>query len=172
MAAGGSRSRPDEPLGLEHSGNRPPSDDALDLVLGRDELDMLEVFHRSFNLPGLRLGLLRPVCTDDYFPEEEEAAVVDPAIAAEAAAFAARAANEPSAADELAKLLQKSTTLHAAVDEVLEEEIDTAPEPEPMVTLPRVGTHTHSRSILRRPSSGVRGGSSSRPTSSGVRPPR
>lgn len=53
---------------------RPPLDDGnveLDLVLDREELDMLKVFHRSFNLPGLRHGLLNPVCKDDYFPPEE-----------------------------------------------------------------------------------------------------
>ena len=44
-----------------------------DLVLDRDELEMLKVFHRSFNLPGLRHGLVNPVCREDYYPPEEEA---------------------------------------------------------------------------------------------------
>jgi hypothetical protein len=32
---------------------------------------MLQNFHRSFNLPGLRLELVQPVCSEDYLPEEE-----------------------------------------------------------------------------------------------------
>ena len=51
----------------------PPAPEALDLVLDREELEMLQVFHRSFKLPGLRHGLLKLVCSEDYYPEEEEA---------------------------------------------------------------------------------------------------
>lgn len=53
---------------------RPPVDEGdpeMDLVLDREELEMLKVFHRSFNLPGLRHGLLNPVCKEDYYPPEE-----------------------------------------------------------------------------------------------------
>ena len=42
------------------------------LPLDREELRMLEVFHRSFNLPGLRLGLVQPVIEDEYYPEDFE----------------------------------------------------------------------------------------------------
>ena len=55
----------------------PPSPDPTleeTLPLDKDELRQLEIFHRSFNLPGLRLGLVRPVCTEDYLPEEDESA--------------------------------------------------------------------------------------------------
>jgi len=62
----------DDPHGALHE--RPPVDDGdpeMDLVLDREELEMLKVFHRSFNLPGLRHGLLNPVCKEDYYPPEE-----------------------------------------------------------------------------------------------------
>ena len=43
------------------------------LVLERDEMQMLEAFHRSFNLPGLKLGLVRAVCEEDWLPPEDDA---------------------------------------------------------------------------------------------------
>ena len=49
----------------------PPADVEQDLVLDREELRMLEIFDRSFQLPGLRLGLLKPICSEDYYPEDE-----------------------------------------------------------------------------------------------------
>ena len=52
----------------------PDGDDVcLDLVLDREDLDALRIFHKSFNLPGLRFGLLNPICSDDYYPEDETA---------------------------------------------------------------------------------------------------
>eukprot|EP00966_Prymnesium_polylepis_P168633 3899470-Prymnesium_polylepis.2 len=48
--------------------------ESTDLVLEREDLEALRIFHRSFNLPGLRLGLINPVCADGYFPKEDEAA--------------------------------------------------------------------------------------------------
>mgnify|MGYP001212668245 CR=1 FL=1 len=42
------------------------------LLLDREELEMLNVFHRSFNLPGLRYGLFKPVAKEDYYPLEED----------------------------------------------------------------------------------------------------
>ena len=50
---------------------RPPDDVGDPLPLDREELEMLAVFHKSFNLPGLRYGLVTPVAKDDYYPPEE-----------------------------------------------------------------------------------------------------
>mgnify|MGYP006167550955 CR=1 FL=1 len=152
---------------VQDMGARPRDPDVeQDLVLDRDELDMLEIFHRSFNLPGLRLGLVRPICSDDYFPEDE--AEVDDV---EGEPSAPQPPPEPTAADELAQLLAQTSMLRSEVDEVLTvDEEDVVEEVEEMVTtkLPSVaGTHVRS---VRRPGSGAR--PPSRPTSSGARPPR
>ena len=55
--------------------------ESTDLVLDREDLEALRIFHRSFNLPGIRLGLINPVCADDYFPSEERIGVdVEPSV--------------------------------------------------------------------------------------------
>ena len=46
------------------------------LMLDRDEMQMLEAFHRSFNLPGLKHGLVRAMCEEDWLPPEEDEEVV------------------------------------------------------------------------------------------------
>jgi len=50
----------------------PPDVGSEDLVLDAADLRALHIFHTSFNLPGLRLGLVNPVCRDDYFPDDFE----------------------------------------------------------------------------------------------------
>uniref|UniRef100_A0A7S4FAT6 Uncharacterized protein n=1 Tax=Chrysotila carterae TaxID=13221 RepID=A0A7S4FAT6_CHRCT len=67
------------------------------LVLDADELKALQIFHRSFNLPGLRYGLVQPIDKEDYFPPEEEV---------DAAATALR-----QQADETSSLLQRAAEL-------------------------------------------------------------
>jgi hypothetical protein len=61
------------------SAARAAKDVSETLALDADELRMLKIFHKSFNLPGLRYGLVNPVLSEDYYPEEEEeeAATVD-----------------------------------------------------------------------------------------------
>eukprot|EP00962_Isochrysis_galbana_P055388 scaffold27151_cov163-Isochrysis_galbana.AAC.2 len=50
----------------------PPEVGTEDLVLDAADLRALKIFHESFKLPGLRLGLLTPVCRDDYYPDDFE----------------------------------------------------------------------------------------------------
>ena len=51
----------------------PPEDIGTeDLVLDPDDLRALQIFHKSFNLPGLRLGLVSPISRDDYYPDDFE----------------------------------------------------------------------------------------------------
>ena len=137
----------------------PPPVDALDLVLDKDELEMLQIFHRSFKLPGLQHGLLKPVCTDDYFPED-------------AADY-----HEPAAADQLQALMKQTAELRMQADEVLEEEpLEDLASEEPASQVFRTAAPTLSAApvrTVRRPGSGVRPPSGgSRPPSQGSRPPR
>ena len=119
--------------------------DREDLVLDREELRMLEIFDRSFQLPGLRLGLLNPVCSEDYYPEDEFEADEDapqqqpppaPTRPQPAQATAQpppqrppqrqprpKPPPEPSPADELRALLAQTEALKVHTEEVLEEEI-------------------------------------------------
>ena len=64
----------DDPHGAAEQ-PRPPDDVGVEysdpLLLDREELEMLAVFHKSFNLPGLRYGLVTPVAKEDYYPPEE-----------------------------------------------------------------------------------------------------
>ena len=129
----------------------PPADvQQEDLVLDRDELRMLDIFDRSFQLPGLRLGLLKPICSEDYYPEDEweEEEETEGAHHGQPAASLPRPSPdahpppqrhrrppppaEPTPADDLRALLAETQRLHAQVDEVLEEEIHTMEEPEPI----------------------------------------
>ena len=63
----------DDPHGAAEQ--RPPDDVGVEysdpLLLDGEELKMLAIFHRSFNLPGLRYGLVTPVAKEDYYPPEE-----------------------------------------------------------------------------------------------------
>ena len=112
----------------------PDGVDALDLVLERDELEALQVFHRSFNLPGLRFGLLNPVCDEDYYPpdhEEEE----DPV---------ATAAKIPSQTEDL---IRAANALLIGDDAPgIEEEIQVVEPALPM----NAGSRPHSRTIRTR----------------------
>ena len=103
-------------MGSSADAPAPPAPEALDLVLDREELEMLQVFHRSFKLPGLRHGLLKLVCSEDYYPEEEEA----PQLPSEGAAPARY--HEPTAAERLEALRKQTEALRVQADEVLEEE--------------------------------------------------
>lgn len=126
----------------------PPPLDPLDLVLDRDELEMLEVFHRSFNLPGLRHNLLKPICHEDYFPTEEDC-------------------HEPSAAEQLQILMKRTTELKLEADEVLEEAIEDEEDVEQPLTMESRPSSAAPVRSIRRPTSG-----SQQPARSGARPPR
>lgn len=153
----------------------PPADVEQDLVLDREELRMLEIFDRSFQLPGLRLGLLKPICSEDYYPEDEweeeeqEGAQPGPASTSRRSPDGHPSAQrhrrppppEPTPADDLRALLTETQRLHLQVDEVLEEEIQPMEEPEP-ISRPTSGAPV--RSV--RPHSGL---ASSARASSGAR---
>ena len=121
---------------------QPPADLQLpqnDLVLDRDEIEMLQAFHRSFNLPGLRFGLVNVVDREDYYPEEDGAAV-DP--------DSAEGMLSQVQADMRALRMQAASLLDGD-DEVVEDigaEATAAP-PESA----RPASRPHSRSV-RRPS--------------------
>lgn len=91
----------------------PPPADALDMPLDKEELDMLAIFHKSFNLPGLRHGLLRPVLATDYYPEEEEEE--QPAVQQRRSEPPRARYEEPSAASRLNDLLRNTRNLHLEV---------------------------------------------------------
>ena len=136
----------------------PPAPEALDLVLDREELEMLQVFHRSFKLPGLRHGLLKLVCSEDYYPEEEEEAPQLPSEGAVPARY-----HEPTAAERLEALRKQTEALRVQADEVLEEEEEAILEEEVTPPPPAV------RQEAGRPSSSgahvrvVRASSAARP---------
>ena len=93
----------------------PPTEEVL--PLDKEELDMLAIFHKSFNLPGLRHGLVRPVLDTDYFPEEEEEAVDEQSPSGRAAARAPRPRyEEPDAVEELKELLARTRGLQLEVN--------------------------------------------------------
>lgn len=167
-------------------------DAELTLAIDAEEMRMLEIFHRSFNLPGLRLGLVKPVISEDYYPpdeddfepdpDEEEAAAPPPARAAPAAAAAPRrqrapAYQEPDRAAELNALLAQTKGLRLEVDqtlagEVADEVVEEAIELEG-ATAPGAGAHQR-QVRAQRPSSGSRPHSAagSRPQSAaGSKPP-
>ena len=95
---------------------RPPDDvgGADPLPLDREELEMLAVFHKSFNLPGLRYGLVTPVAKDDYYPPEEHNTNAD-----QSEAVQARTSD---------LLRQASELLGGEAAEAIEEEITSTPE--------------------------------------------
>ena len=83
------------------------------LVLDKEELEMLQTFHRSFNLPGLRYGLVTPVAKEDYYPPDE----------AEASAAQRQAVQAQARTSDL---LRQASTLLGGDDEpveAIEEEI-------------------------------------------------
>jgi hypothetical protein len=154
----GCRPPPDGLRGIEQLRNG-ANDELLpgveqDLVLDRDELQMLEIFHRSFNLPGLRLGLVRPHCSEDYFPEEEGAA------AEHAAGFVEEETDAHTA--ELRNILHRTEQLRLEADSVLtveEEEVVDETCEEAYVPTARPSARAHVRSVRpssSRPSSGTR----------------
>ena len=130
--------------------------DALDLVLDRDELEMLKVFDKSFKLPGLKHGLLKPVCSEDYYPEDDDFE-------------SAETYRERTPAEQLQALMKQTESLRVQADEVLEEEPleeelggeDAGPPVFDTATRPSSGAHVRT---VRRP------GSAARPPSQGARP--
>mmetsp|Transcript_39913 Transcript_39913/g.105449 ORF Transcript_39913/g.105449 Transcript_39913/m.105449 type:complete len:162 (+) Transcript_39913:71-556(+) len=140
----------------EHDSQPPPPPvDPLDLVLDREELEMLKIFHRSFKLPGLQFGLLKPVCYEDYYPEDE--------------------AHDTPAPDHLQALLKQTAELqlHAGgvlgddepLEELMEEEED-VPVFQTSVRPASSGAPVRTVRTTGRPGSGAR------PPSQGSRPPR
>ena len=100
---------------------RPPDDvgGADPLPLDREELEMLAVFHKSFNLPGLRYGLVTPVAKDDYYPPEEHDTNADQSEAVQAGLRAQARTSD--------LLRQASELLGGEAAEVIEEEITSTP---------------------------------------------
>ena len=150
-------------MGSSADAPAPPAPEALDLVLDREELEMLQVFHRSFKLPGLRHGLLKLVCSEDYYPEEEEA----PQLPSEGAAPARY--HEPTAAERLEALRKQTEALRVQADEVLEEEeiLEEEPTPPPPAVRQEAGRPSSSGAHVRV----VRPSSAARTAPLGTRPP-
>lgn len=135
----------------------PDGDDGcLDLVLDREDLEALRVFHKSFNLPGLRFGLLNPICSDDYYPEDETAV---PAVDREPWISQLPAQTESLITRANALLLGEEVP----EEEVVEDVVDEGMEEEVGPASASWSRTVHSRSV--RPHSG----SHSRPTSGGIR---
>ena len=152
----------------------PPNAEELVLPLEPDEMRMLQIFHKSFNLPGLRLGLVRPVAEEDYYPPDEEFEEEPPvpppqqhqrgpppATATHRRAVGTGAPHghteEPDRASELAALLQRTRAMHLATEQVLagaetdaltidDEAIADEPDPPSFAA-------AHQRQVLRRPGS-------------------
>ena len=117
----------------------------LDLLLDQEELDMLAVFHKSFNLPGLRLGLVKPVLEVDYYPPDddfEDAEPPPPEPAADAGAIREEW-DEPDYADQLAALRAQTAALQLQADRMLPAAEDEAWVPDASTSRP------HSRSVRR-----------------------
>lgn len=150
----------------------PQPDAELTLPLDADELRMLEVFHKSFKLPGLRLGLVKPVLDEDYYPPDEDfdehpgADALPPprtdserrGVSTAAAPLPKRPAyEEPDMNGELTALLQQTRAMRVDADHVLTGEdaptIDDeaiVDEPEPIMQ----AAAAHQRQIRRPGSSG------------------
>lgn len=103
--------RPPEDVGVEYSDP---------LLLDREELEMLAVFHKSFNLPGLRYGLVTPVAKEDYYPPEEHNPNADQPQAVQAGLRAQARTSD--------LLRQASELLGGEAAEAIEEEIASTPE--------------------------------------------
>lgn len=54
-----------------HGPSRNLGEDEGDLLLERVEFELLQKFHTRFNLGGIRLGVVRPVCVDDLQVNDE-----------------------------------------------------------------------------------------------------
>ena len=172
---------------------RPPppiNDDELTMPIDQDELRMLNIFHKSFNLPGLRFGLVRPVLDDDYYPPDEdfdtepEPAQPEQPPSMSAVGSQSRSAasssqprrprpvyEEPDSSQQLAALLQKTKAMQLAADKVLAGEgdapkIDDEDEPIGIEDPQDYAAPVHQRKVLSRP-----GSSSARPSSSGSSKP-
>eukprot|EP00327_Prymnesium_parvum_P006711 CAMPEP_0182819252 /NCGR_PEP_ID=MMETSP0006_2-20121128/12475_1 /TAXON_ID=97485 /ORGANISM="Prymnesium parvum, Strain Texoma1" /LENGTH=175 /DNA_ID=CAMNT_0024945805 /DNA_START=18 /DNA_END=546 /DNA_ORIENTATION=+ len=100
--------------------------DSTDLVLEKDELEMLRIFHRSFNLPGLRLGLINPVCADDYFPTEETMVAHEEATVAHEPLEAFPAQLAEALPQQTAALLKRAEAVLNPTEEI-DEEIQVSP---------------------------------------------
>ena len=104
----------EQPRPPDHVGGADP------LPLDREELEMLAVFHKSFNLPGLRYGLVTPVAKDDYYPPEEHNTNADQSEAVQAGLRAQARTSD--------LLRQASELLGGEAAEVIEEEITSTPD--------------------------------------------
>ena len=124
---------------MDAPGQQPPLDaaDLEPLVLDPDELKALQIFHRSFNLPGIRLGLVTPVSQDDYFPPEEGGDDLS-----QAAALAHQC-------KETAALLQQAQEMLST--EVIEELSEHEPSPA-VLCAERPGSHSRR---IRKPTTPV-----------------
>ena len=132
--------------------------ESSDLVLEREELEMLRTFHRSFNLPGLRLGLINPICADDYFPKEEQEVAVDnmqaPAVDREPWIDDLPSQLAAALPQQTESLLQQAEALLNPTEEI-DEEISDSPaapaDPAYGGGLHGSDSRPHSRTIRTRP---------------------
>ncbi|KAL3894173.1 MAG: hypothetical protein SGPRY_013878, partial [Prymnesium sp.] len=127
-------------------GSRKPGGSiCTDLVLEREELRMLQIFHRSFNLPGIRLGLVNPVCTDDYFPAEE--------VPHERGPLETLPAQLESVLPRRADCKQTEDAAQPSEEIEIAEEICDTPSPDELCSQQpaSVGSRPHSRTIRNRP---------------------
>ena len=126
--------------------------ESSDLVLDREDLEALHIFHRSFNLPGLRLGLINPVCADDYFPKEEQDVGTDdvsPAIDREPWIDDLPSQLAAALPQQTESLLQQAEALLNPTEEIDEDISDSPAAP----AEPAYGSDSrpHSRTIRTRP---------------------
>ena len=105
-----------------------------DLVLEADEVRALQIFHRSFNLPGLRFGLVNVVCQDDHFPPEDTQIASPDAHVQQSSpgvhvthVVPETSVPETSVADETSALLAYADGLLGPADEIVEEMIEPVP---------------------------------------------
>ncbi|KAL1519807.1 hypothetical protein AB1Y20_023314 [Prymnesium parvum] len=128
--------------------------DSTDLVLEKDELEMLRIFHRSFNLPGLRLGLINPVCADDYFPTEETMVAHEEATVAHEPLEAFPAQLAEALPQQTAALLKRAEAVLNPTEEI-DEEIQVSPVGKetriPLSQFEPSGSRPHSRTVRSRP---------------------
>ena len=124
---------------------------------------MLKIFHKSFNLPGLRHGLVRPVLEDDYYPPDFEEEPPRPAASSSGGGGSSGARRsrrpvyeEPDRAAELQALLQQTRAMHLDVDRTLAGEVAETIDDEAIgeeLEPASAAAHAHQRQVLRRPGS-------------------
>ena len=90
----------------------PDSGGSEALALDTEDLRALKIFHRSFNLPGIRLGLVAPVSRDEYFPPEEREQTPAPV------AVKANGAGSESVVETTVSLLARANQLLGGAEEV------------------------------------------------------